>query len=129
MPGRKSYISAGLRTWNWSESLPSSATKSRLVERLINGLTGVDAQQDVVGQVVILGQVVSVAGGHDRQAEPRGQVELARHAVALNLKSVVLDLDEKVALAKGLVIPHGQFLCLGDAIAQEELRELGSDAS
>ena len=82
-----------------------------------------------MGQVVILGQVVGVAGGHHRESEPSGQVELARHAVALDLQAVVLDLDEEVPLAEGLVVPHGQVLGLGHAIVQQQLREFGADAS
>ena len=50
----------------------------RFVQGLVERLARVDAEQDVVGQVVILGQVVGVAGGHHRESEPSGQVELAR---------------------------------------------------
>ena len=85
----------------------------RLVQRLVDRLARVDAEQDVVGQVVVLGQVVGVAGGHHRESEPSGHVELALHAVALDLQAVVLDLDEEVPLAEGLVVPHGQVLGLG----------------
>ena len=45
------------------------------------------------------------------------------------MQAVVLHLDEEVSLAECLVIPHGQVLGLDDAIAQQELRKLGSDAS
>ena len=101
----------------------------RFVQGLVERLARVNAEQDVVGQVVILGQVVGVAGGHHRESEPSGQVELARHAVALDLQAVVLDLDEEVPLAEGLVVPHGQVLGLGHAIVQQQLREFGANTS
>ena len=100
----------------------------RLVQRLVDRLAGVDAEQDVVGQVVVLRQVVGVARGHHRKAQPPRHVELALHAVALDLQAVALHLDEEVALAEGLVVPHGQVLGLGPPVVQEQLRELGADA-
>ena len=102
--------------------------EARFVQGLVDRLAGVDAEQDVVGQVVILGQVVSVAGGHDRKSQPSGQVEL-RHAVALDLQAVVLDLDEEVPLAEGPGVPHGQVLGLVHAVVQQQLREFRANAA
>ena len=100
-----------------------------LVQRLVDRPAGVDAQQDVVSQVVVLSQIVGVAGGHHRQSQPIRHVQLALHALALNLQAVVLDLDEKIALPERLVVPHGQVLGLGLAVIQEQLRELGANAA
>ncbi len=102
--------------------------EARLVQRLVNRLAGVDAEQDVVGQVVVLRQVVGVARGHHRETQPPRHVELALHAVALDLQAVALHLNEEVPLAEGPVVPHGQVLGLGLPVAQEQLRELGADA-
>ena len=82
-----------------------------------------------MSQIVILGQVVGVAGGDHRESKPSSQVELACHTVALDLQSVVLDLDEEVPFSEGLVAPHRQVLGLGHAIVQQQLREFRTNAS
>ena len=75
--------------------------------RRLQRLAGVDAQQHVVGRSVGLAQVVGVAGGHQRQAEPVGDVDGSLGAAALDVQAVVLNLDVEV-LAEDAVEPCGQ---------------------
>ena len=53
-------------------------------------LAGVDAQQNLVGVGVVLGQIVGVARVHQRQAEPVGDVDGGLGAAALDVPTVLL---------------------------------------
>src|SRR5208337_5512001 len=71
---------------------------------------------------------MGVAGGHNREAKPPGEVQLTLHAILLDVQAVVLNFDEEVSLAEGLVVPHGELLGLTLAVGEQKLRELGADA-
>ena len=78
--------------------------------------------------VVLLHQVVRVAGGDHRQAEPPGEVGGGLLVVTLNLDVVVLDLDEEVLGAENLLIPDGQLLGVLEFAVEDVVGELRRDA-
>jgi hypothetical protein len=65
--------------------------------------TGLDAQQRVVGQVVLAVGVVAVVRGHERRTDPLGDLDQLRVGVALRRQAVVLQFDEQVVAAEDVL--------------------------
>ena len=67
-------------------------------------LAGVDAQHHVLSFRILAIDVVSIAGGHQRQPQLVGDVDGPFHRQTLDLDAVVHDLDE-VAIAENALEP------------------------
>ena len=72
---------------------------------VVERLAGLDAEQHVVGDVILRMEVVAVVGRHQRQAELVGQRDQLTVGALLLLQVVVLDLDV-VAVAEDLAVLH-----------------------
>ena len=94
-------------------------------------LARVDAQQDVLGLGVLAVDVMNVAGGHQRDAQPLGDLRRPLHRHPLRLQVVVLDLDV-VVVAEEFSIPGGDFgglFQVGLAAGQQRAVQLAGNAA
>ena len=96
---------------------------------VVDGLTGVDAQQDVVCRRVFTRQVMSVAGCHHWQSHAAGDVEGSDGAFLLNPDTIVLDFDVKILCAEDPLIPGAEALCLGRPVMKDVIGEFGRGAA
>ncbi|OQB91258.1 MAG: hypothetical protein BWX83_00618 [Candidatus Cloacimonetes bacterium ADurb.Bin117] len=74
---------------------------------VVEGFCRLDAEQDVVGFVVFLMQIVAVVGEYQRLVHLFGQFDQSRHHFALKPQPMVLDFQE-ISVSKDPLMPfHG----------------------
>src|SRR5262249_7330961 len=91
-------------------------------------LAGIDAQEHVVSEAVLLAQVVGIAGRYQRQAKAVGGIDGPPSAKTLDLQTIVLDFDIKVVFEE-LFEPDGEAFGLFKAITEDVVAELGGGAA
>ena len=96
------------------------ARTALVVGRLVEGGTGVDGQQRLVGLGVVFVGVVQVVGGNQRDVQFLGQAQQVLGDPAFDVQAVVHELAEVVFLAEDVLELGGRGLGLG-VLAQAEL--------
>ena len=95
---------------------------------VLNGLAGLDAEQDALHLGVILPQIVGVVGSCHRDAGlPRQFDELGQDDRIL-FEAVVLQFNVVIALAEQVLIPQGRGFCPLVVSRQNGLRDLACEA-
>ena len=89
---------------------------------------GLDAEQRVVGDVVLAVGVVAVVGGEQRRADAAGDLDQGRVGLVLFGKAVVLELDEEVAPAEDVLEPGGQGLRPDLVVGEQGLEDDAAEA-
>ena len=95
---------------------------------IVDERTGLDAEQRVVGHVVLAVGVVAVVGGEQRRPDPAGDLDQGRVGLVLLGQAVILELDEEVALPEDVLEPGGQGLGLDAVVGQQRLEHDPSEA-
>ncbi|HEX6208056.1 MAG TPA: hypothetical protein VF058_06810, partial [Actinomycetota bacterium] len=88
-----------------------------------------DAEEDVVGLVVLLVRVVEVVRGHERDAEAARDLDEGGRDLRLVGQPVVLELDVERALPEDVAVGGGGLLGLLPLIGQEVPAHLGGEAA
>ena len=95
---------------------------------VLNGLSGLDAQQDALHLGVLFAQVVGVVGGSHGDAGLPGQLDELRQDDVVLLQAVVLQLDVVVALTEQVTVPQRCRLCALVVPCQNGLRHFARQA-
>src|ERR1700677_2862038 len=74
---------------------------------IVDGVRSLHAQQHFVRMMVIFAKIVAVVGGDQRNIQFLFQPKEVRVDLFFELKSLVLDLQEKVAAAKNVLVLSG----------------------
>ena len=82
-----------------------------------------------MGGGVVLAEVMGVAGGHQRQAEPVGDVDGALGAQLLDVQAVVLDLDVEVLAEERVEPARPAWSASSMLVLEDELAELAGGAA
>ena len=79
--------------------------------RVMNGFSGLNAEQHIMGPDIILIQVMTVIGRNQRNRKPLTHIKQYLIDMILDVDAVVLNLQEKIPLAKNVEIKPGGFIC------------------
>ena len=96
---------------------------------VVHGAGGLDAEEDLVGAAVVVGDVVGVVGGDEGDAEVAFELEELVADGFVGGEAVVLDLEEEVVLAEDLGELAGGAFCLVVLPCHEVLVELTGEAA
>ena len=90
---------------------------------VVDGGTGLNAEEGVVGDVVLTVGVVAVVGGEQRGPDAMGDFDQGRVGLVLGGDPVVLELDEQVVLPEDVLEPGGQVLRPDLVVGQQRLQD------
>ncbi len=90
---------------------------------VVDGGTGLDAEERVVGDVVLSVGVMAVVGGQQRGPDALGDLDQRGIGLVLRGQPVVLELDEEVVLAEDVLEPGGQVLGSDLIVGQQGLED------
>ena len=96
---------------------------------VLNGLAGLDAQQDALHFSILSAEVMGIVGGCHRDAGIPCQLDKLRQYLRILCQTMVLQLDIIVALAKQIPIPKRH--CFGTVVipSEKRLRDLARQTS
>ena len=90
---------------------------------------GLDAQEGVMGHVVLSVGVMAVVGGQQGRTDTPGDLHQRRIGLVLGGDAVVLELDEEVVLAEDVLEPGRQVLRFDLVVGQEGLQDDAAEAA
>jgi len=95
---------------------------------VIDGFTGLHAQQDIMGADIVFIQIMTVIGGH--QGNGKFCAHLAQSAVdrILQFQTVILDFQEKVFFPEKLLKIAGRIPRLFHTVGNDQLRNFAMKA-
>ena len=91
---------------------------------ILNGLTGLDAQQDALHLGVLFAQIMGVVGGCHGDARLPGKLDKLRQNGGILLQAVILQFDVVILCTEQVPVPQRRCLCAFVVPCQNGLRDL-----